>query len=308
MSSTNTVLVIDDSQTVRNLVESRLAGVADHIVRAIGGEEGIRLARISHPSVILLDMNLPDIDGVEVCRRLKGDERTRDIPVLFLTVERDPAQLERAFAEGGLDYITKPFEQIELRARVRSAMRIRQMIDTLNNRARVDPLTELENRGAFDRAVDQALDRRQRLGKSVWLLMIDLDHFKNINDTYGHRFGDDVLQASARAIARVVGRAGGCYRYGGEEMAVLLQVADDHRAEALGLQLLASIRSVKLPHQDQLVQVTASLGMAGVGVDCVSTAKQLVESADAALYHAKQTGRNRLVVRRLGDQSLQTLD
>ena len=193
--------------------------------------KGLQFAIQEKPDVILLDLNMPQIDGFKVCRHLQEHPTTRDIPILFLTADQNPDNLAKALDAGASDYISKPFNAIELEARVRVALRTKQMIDLLQERARIDAVTGLNNRAAMDDALVAAASAYKRTGHPVSLLMIDLDHFKKINDTYGHGVGDDVLRrvgASIRAGCRPYDVA--C-RFGGDEFGVILAQSDTACAE-----------------------------------------------------------------------------
>jgi diguanylate cyclase (GGDEF)-like protein len=289
------ILIIDDDQHVFDNVRDLLADLAHHVDWAKLPEEGLRNAIQSKPDVILLDINMPGMDGLKVCRHLKETEATRDIPVLFLTVERNLSSLARALDCGGSDYIIKPCSEIDLRARVRAALRTKQMIDLLKQQARIDALTGLSNRAALDSALSSALAAHERLGQPFALLMLDVDHFKDINDTHGHGVGDDLLREVAAALRVRCRPYDAPCRYGGDEFAIVLGQTEGDHAERAATRILESIRKIHLPGARKEMKLSCSAGLASTTeLPAGFSAEEAVKAADEALYRAKQTGRDRL--------------
>jgi diguanylate cyclase (GGDEF)-like protein len=278
-------------------VERRLEGVVDQVLKADSPTKGLRIAIQEKPDVILLDINMPQIDGFKVCRNLQENPTTHEIPILFLTADQNPANLAKALDAGGSDYISKPFNAIELEARVRVALRTKRMIDLLQEKARIDAVTGLKNRAAMDDALAAATSAFQRTGQSVALLMIDLDHFKNINDTYGHGVGDDVIRrvgASIRAGCRPYDIA--C-RFGGDEFGVIVAESDTACAEQISKRILSQISNIKIRTGGDEIKVACSGGLASATEMPIDfEPADLLKAADEALYKAKSEGRNRLIV------------
>jgi len=239
---------------------------------------------------------MPDLHGFEVCRRLKQDALTSAIPVIFLTGEGQTAQKVLGFDMGAVDYITKPFEPAELRARVRAALRTKLYQDLLAERAHVDALTGLGNRAAFDTQLKREIGAFARYGRQVSLILIDLDHFKQVNDQFGHPVGDRALQVVAGALVGMVRSADAVCRYGGEELALILTDTGVGGARALAERVRRRIERLELRHEGTLVPLSASLGVASIEDLGEPTETSLVEAADAALYEAKRGGRNRVGV------------
>jgi two-component system cell cycle response regulator len=291
--SSNTVLVIDDDTSIHRAVERRLEYVVDRVLKTDSPTMGIQIASQEKPDVILLDVNMPQLDGFKVCRLLKESPITRDSQILFLTADRNPDNLAKALDAGASDYISKPFNAVELEARVRVALRTKQMIDLLQEKARIDALTGLHNRAQMDDTLIAATSAFHRTGQSLALLMIDLDHFKKINDTYGHGVGDDVLRkvgASIRAGCRPYDTA--C-RFGGDEFGVILAQADI----ACGERILDRINEIKIRAGSDEIDVACSGGLAAATeMPSGFEPADLVKAADEALYSAKSEGRNRLAV------------
>ncbi len=292
-----TILVIDDDASVHRAVERRLDGIVDRVLKADSPTAGIRIATQDQPDLILLDVNMPQIDGFKVCRHLQENPTTREIPIVFLTADRNPDNLAKALDAGASDYISKPFSEIELEARVRVVLRTKQMIDLLRKRARIDAVTGLKNRAAMDDALVAAASAYKRTGHPVSLLMIDLDHFKKINDTYGHGVGDDVIRkvgATIRASCRPYDVA--C-RFDGDEFGVILAQSDIASAEQISERILDEINKIKIRAGGDEIDVACSGGLASAtGLPSDFEPTDLLKAADEALYRAKSEGRNRLAV------------
>jgi diguanylate cyclase (GGDEF)-like protein len=292
-----TILVIDDDASIHRAVERRLEGVVDQVLKADSPTKGLQFAIQEKPDIILLDVNMPQIDGFKVCRNLQENPTTHSIPILFLTADHNPENLAKALDAGASDYISKPFNAVELEARVRVALRTKQMIDLLQEKARIDALTGLHNRAQMDDALIAATSAFHRTGQSLALLMIDLDHFKKINDTYGHGVGDDVLRkvgVSIRAGCRPYDTA--C-RFGGDEFGVILAQADIACGEQISERILDEINGIKIRAGSDEIDVACSGGLAAATeMPSGFEPADLLKAADEALYIAKSEGRNRLAV------------
>jgi diguanylate cyclase (GGDEF)-like protein len=292
------VLVIDDDTTIHEEVERSLRPhLANRVESAYVPGDGIRCAFESPPDVILLDINMPDMDGFKVCRILKENSTTRDIPVLFLTVDTNVVHLARALDCGATDYIRKPVNAIELQARVRVALRDKQLVDLLKEQARIDALTGLWNRAALDDALVAAAAANERTGQPASFLMVDVDHFKEINDGYGHGVGDQVLRSAGHAIKNCCRPYDIACRYGGDEFGVIFGQVENGDARCAASRLLDELRRVEVVVGTNALNITVSAGLAPSDLlrDGFS-GQDLLKAADSALYHAKQSGRNTLVV------------
>lgn len=292
------VLVIDDDQAVHDLVARALAPrIADRVLSARRPGDGIRMALEERPDVVLLDVNMPGMDGFKVCRLLKENTATRHVPVLFLTVEQNVVHLARALDCGASDYIRKPVNPIELEARVRVAFRDKQLVDLLREQARIDALTGLLNRAALDDALTGAAAAWERNGTPVALLLLDVDRFKEINDTAGHGVGDEVLRAVGRTVRACSRPYDTACRFGGDEFAVVFAQVDAKSALCAARRLMDRLRSVEAPTGAGRRPFTVSAGLVSVdGVEGSFAPPDLFKAADAALYAAKRAGRDRLVV------------
>jgi two-component system, cell cycle response regulator len=287
------VLIVDDSTTVHAMLDERLRAEGVELHHALSGVEGLRKARQLEPDLILLDVELPALGGMEVCRLLKADIATRDIAVIFLTSAADSDSKVRGFDLGAIDYVTKPFDQAELCARVRAALRTRTLMELLATRAKVDGLTGLYNRAYFDQRIGEEVAAARRYGRAVSLVIADVDHFKLLNDRYGHPFGDRVLERIGALIRRVRDTDAAC-RYGGEEFALILTETTLDGAMVVAESMRLAIGMIELEARGESVGVTASFGVATTGAMATLDTSVLIDGADRALYRAKQLGRNRV--------------
>jgi diguanylate cyclase (GGDEF)-like protein len=291
------VLVIDDSSDIHDILYVRLKPEDVVLHRAMDAKDGLARARDLLPDLILLDIDMPGMSGLELCQKLKQDGATASIPIIFLTGSADVEVKVQGFDLGAVDYVTKPFQPAELRARVRAALRTKRYHDLLSRRAQIDGLTGLWNRSYFDRRLEEETMAVQRYGRQLSLILLDVDHFKRVNDTHGHPFGDRVLQLVGEAVHRSLRGVDAPCRYGGEEFAVLLTQTDLAGAEIVAGRLRAAVAALGLSHRGTAVTVTASCGVASselVTPMSRCTGALLVEMADEALYAAKQAGRDRV--------------
>jgi diguanylate cyclase (GGDEF)-like protein len=292
------VLVIDDDETIHDEVERALKPhLVDHIENSYTPGDAIRAAFESPPDVILLDINLPDMDGFKVCRILKESGATRDVPVLFLTVDTNVVHLARALDCGATDYIRKPVNPIELQARVRVALRDKQLVNLLKEQARIDALTGLWNRAALDDALVAAAASHERTAQPVSFLMVDLDHFKEVNDGYGHGVGDQLLRSSGSAIKACCRPYDIPCRFGGDEFGVIFGQVEGTDAHCAAKRMLERLREVEVAVGANTLTVATSAGLApSDALRDGFSAQDMLKAADSALYRAKKKGRNELVI------------
>ncbi|MBX3376597.1 MAG: diguanylate cyclase [Phycisphaeraceae bacterium] len=288
------VLVIDDSPDVHRLLRARLRHEQLELRAVTNGEEGIELARAIKPAMCLLDLDMPGMDGFQVLRTLKNDVATMDIPVIVLSAMVSAQDKVTAFDLGAVDYITKPFNLTELRVRVRSALRLHRLVQMLAQRAQIDDLTGLWNRAYFDRRWTEEVSKASRHQRPLSIAMLDVDHFKSINDTYGHPAGDAVLQGVARLIQRECRTEDVACRYGGEEFALIMPDTGPPDAHNLCERIRSSIAAtIWSQHPERTV--TISIGIAGHARAGEISPNAWLEHADRALYAAKRAGRNTIV-------------
>jgi len=291
------ILVIDDDQTNIKVIIGILKPAGLTVISARNGEMGIKRALFVLPDLILLDVMMPGIDGFETCHLLKSEPATQAIPVIFITAIDDEDSKVKAFDAGGVDYITKPSGQREVLARVKTHLSLKRKQELLERLGEIDGLTEIPKRRQFDRVLKEEWRRSQRRETSSALIMIDIDYFKNFNDSYGHVSGDECLRTVGQTLASSVQRAADFVaRYGGEEFAVILPETNFDSATAIAEQIRQNVASLHLPHVISQVSdyVTLSLAVATVIPNDETSANNLIEMADRALYRAKSNGRNQV--------------
>jgi len=283
------VLMIDDAKSMHGIVKARLLADGLDFHSAFNGDQGLALALALQPDIILLDVEMPSPDGFEVCRRLKADPALSNIPVIFLTGISSTEEKIRGLNQGAVDYITKPFDAAELQARVRVGLRIKELLDLLSKKAMIDGLTGLYNRGYLNQRLHEELAYVARHKRPMSVIMLDVDHFKSINDTHGHGFGDMVLKGIASILQQLSRTEDVACRFGGEEFAILARETYDSTAMAFAERIRIGVESATFSRGLISVSVTCSLGIAGSddGADGV------IDRADQALYESKRAGRNR---------------
>ncbi|MEI6987192.1 MAG: response regulator, partial [Rhodospirillaceae bacterium] len=290
------VLVVDD-ETANIELLAEICGDAHEILTASDGMVALEIAASTKPDVILLDVMMPGIDGYEVCRRLKAEPLTANIPVIFITGLGDVAAETRGLELGAADYVTKPISPAAVRARLTNQIALKKTQDQLARLATTDGLTGLANRRHFDEVIAHEYARHARSGGELSLILLDVDHFKLFNDTYGHVSGDDCLRQVARAVGNVVTRVTDlAARYGGEEFVCLLPMTDQKGAARIAENIRESVAALAVPHRGSSAadHVTVSLGV--ITTRCVPgrSSLNILALADEQLYAAKSGGRNRV--------------
>lgn len=290
------ILIADDSAVARMVLSNELAAQGHEIVAATDGLEALAQARAQLPEVILLDVEMPGLDGFEVLAALRADPALADIPVVFLTGIDDSATAARGLAAGAHDYLRKPFEPVELLARVGAAQRTKRLQDELRQRNEqlsrlvvTDALTGLFNRRYATEQLAHLVQHARRHHHSLSVVLLDVDHFKAINDSYGHGVGDAALRELAGRLTTRLRREDTIARWGGEEFLVLLPDIDNDGAEAVAEALRAAVAASPLSVPGGPLPVTISVGWATWEDEDEDA---LVRGADEALYAAKAAGRN----------------
>ena len=287
------VVVVDDSPDVHRLLKARLRSENLEIVGIMDSTTAFDEIAADLPEVVMLDLEMPGKDGYEVLRELKSNERTRLVPVVILSGVTTPEDKVMAFDLGAMDYVTKPFDLMELIVRVRSALSISRLLQMLSERAHVDGLTALGNRANFDDRWREAVASASRHSRPLSLAMLDADHFKSINDTFGHPAGDCVLQGISGIITSQIREIDIACRYGGEEFAIIMPDCTPEDAEKVCERILEALRAHKWQRHPERA-VTASIGVCGSAGRVATTHEQWLQTCDETLYKSKRTGRNRI--------------
>lgn len=300
-NATPSILVVDDNLTLIALMGKMLEPVA-RVRFATGGAPALQQMREQPPDLVLLDAEMPEMDGYAVCQAMKADPELDKIPVIFVTAHNDAQAEIRGLTAGAVDFISKPVNEPILLARVQTHLRLKRLSDELRRRAAMDALTGLDNRGSFDQRLHLEWSRAARQGSSLSLVLVDVDHFKKFNDRYGHPAGDACLRAVADALGLQAHRAADlAARLGGEEFALLLPDTDAAGARVAAERVRAAVAQLAIPHaaSDTCAHLSVSVGVATCQPQPPvqpSCALQLVEQADKALYRAKSEGRNSVSV------------
>jgi len=286
------LLLVDDQPANVHVLAQALQGPYELLV-ATSGPRALELAR-GGVDLVLLDVQMPGMDGLEVCRRLKEDDATRGIPVIFVTALGDVEDETRGFDVGGVDYITKPVSPPIVRARVRTHLELKETRDLLAELASVDALTGIANRRRFDARLEEEWRRALRGAKWLTIALLDIDSFKSFNDRYGHARGDACLRAVAQALEASCRRPTDlAARYGGEEFALVLAETDAEAARGRILDVLSRVEGLHIEHGGSAHAPHVSVSAGAVSLvprDGLEPAAQLAR-ADALLYEAKESGR-----------------
>lgn len=285
------VLVIEDDPDIRELLRT-LLGPSHDVLEAATGEEGLERARIERPDAILLDMVLPQMDGLRVLEELQRHRMTAEIPVLFLSAQRSEAMRVRTLEMGASDFIAKPFSAEELRARIAKTIGEARTRERLRRLAETDALTGLANFRALHARLEAELQRAKRYAHPLGLLMLDLDEMKAINDQQGHEAGNRAIAAVADAIRSELRQTDFAARFGGDEFVVLLPHSDTQEAQGIAERLRRAIRGTTVGDRS----LRCSFGVSAYRPGDSVRGSELLEEADAALYQAKQQGRDRICV------------
>ena len=303
------ILVVDDQEDNVELLRARLSARGYVVRTANDGQQALDLVREAPPDLILLDVMMPRMSGIEVVRRIKNDSDLPFIAVIMQTALDSTESRVEGLDAGADDYITKPINFAELEARVRSMLRIKRLQEDLESREReledmndrlrrvsqTDGLTGLDNRRYLEERLHEMFEHSLRLHEPLSVVMCDIDHFKSVNDTYGHLAGDAILRQFADLIkeqAREIDRVG---RYGGEEFLIILPGTVLDAAVTFAERVRERIESHEFVYEHERIKRTVSCGVAAWPHPRISSRDQLIRSADDALYVAKERGRDRVV-------------
>jgi len=287
-----TILIVDDTETNIDILLDFLG--AYDVVVATNGQSALEIASEDSPDLILLDIMMPEMDGYKVCQKLKDNNETKNIPVIFITAKTDEDSIEKAYEVGGIDYITKPFKPRELIARVKTHLKLKCLIEHLEFTASYDDMTGIYNRRKFFELATQKFNESK---ENLYGVVIDIDKFKAVNDTYGHPIGDEVIKLVAKTIKEYISKEAIFGRIGGEEFSIVCHA--DSKDEVIGR--IESIRNIiekleVITDEGHVVKCTISEGISKTNED-INSLDKLLKEADLALYEAKGSGRNRVIFR-----------
>ena len=308
------LLVVEDSGSQGRRLTATLEKLGYEVVWVRTGMEALRACSRERPNVVLLDVVLDDMDGYSVCRWLKLQEETRDIPVIMTTIRGEVDDKVEGLHVGADDYLAKPIDARELEARIFAALRaqtarfelkkrnlqLEEMLHHAETLAITDSLTGLFNRRRFSDVARRELAVTRRYKNPLSCVMIDLDHFKKINDVHGHAVGDDVLRRVAHVLGENVREVDVVARYGGEEFVLLLPHTSKENAVVVAERVRGQIKGLELEYDSVKVVLSASFGVADDKDAPSGKWEELVRAADIALYRAKRTGRDRIVLAEAG--------
>ena len=300
------ILVVDDDAAVRREISKDLESAGYQVVTGENGQEALAKVRDERPDLIIMDVEMPGMGGRETCRIIKANKSFGFVPILLVTARQDVQTKVEGLEMGADDYLMKPLNYLELIARVKSMLRMKALQDELlgtneklknvNERLQelsmTDPLTGLYNRLFFHKRIDYEFQRADRYRCALALLMLDLDHFKQVNDTYGHPFGDYVLQKTASLLLKSVRQVDIVARYGGEEIVIACPETNMEQAKIVAERIRSNMDKAEFSSDGSTTHVTCSLGIAVCPREDIKTADDLLRAADEALYRAKQAGRN----------------
>ena len=289
-----TILVVDDMPANIDVLVG-LLGDKYKVKAARNGEKALKIARSANPpDLILLDVVMPGMTGYEVCEQLKRDSDTASIPVIFITSLNEEEDEEKGLKLGAVDYITKPFRAAIVLARIANHIKLKSYQEFLKRQSNLDGLTGLPNRRAFDELLGQEWRRGARLKSPLSLILLDIDHFKQYNDHYGHLAGDECLRKVGNQLASVGRSIDFVGRYGGEEFVCILPHTHSEGAAKVAERLQSAVNELNIKHERSSAadHVTISMGVATVVPDDKVEAESLIGRADDLLYEAKGAGRN----------------
>ena len=311
IQATTKILVVDDDPETARLVRDWYRGQPFEILEAADGDEGVRRAGSERPDIILMDLMMPRTNGFDASRRLKSDPKTSGIPVILLSAKREATTKREGFAAGIDDYVVKPFEFEEVDARIRAMLHKRALYLTLESTnkellasnaqleelATVDEMTGLANYRAFRTKLHDEWLRSARYETPLSVVMLDLDDFKGVNDSFGHPAGDRVLREFATLVTGGARATDVAARYGGEEFALILPHTPGERAARVAERIRLAVEEFVFLEGERPLRVTVSAGVATVpSANSLPSPDRLVAAADRALYAAKKAGKNRVVV------------
>lgn len=292
------VLIADDDLLYLKVLKKSLQDWGFEVITTGSGQEAWEIIRENPPNIAILDWVMPELDGIDICRMIRARKMARYVYVIILTVKSRPEDIVEGLGAGADDYIIKPFDMGEMKSRVKIGKRIIELEQGILRLARTDYLTGLMNRRAFMERLEGELNRTFRADKPMGLVISDIDHFKLVNDSYGHIVGDKVLQAFGNLLSTSFRLYDFVGRYGGEEFIIALPGANAEETARIAERVRLSIENQHILVSDpgRAIKITASFGISSFVPGEAVTVDELIKKADEALYMAKRGGRNRVVI------------
>jgi diguanylate cyclase (GGDEF)-like protein len=290
---TQQILIIDDAKNIHALVHGILAKEDVKVHSAFDGSAGVTLAESLKPDLILLDVDMPELNGYDTCKRLKADPELFNIPVIFLTSLSSTEEKVRGLELGAADYVTKPFSPTELLARVRAMLRTTRAIRMLEEHALIDFLTGLGNRAMFKQRLAAEVSLRARTKKPLACLVVDVDNFQRLNDTQGHPFADEVLKSIAQVVEQSLRVEDVPCRLGGDAFVIIAPNTETEDAMLLAERMYRDLSKLQFAHNDQPVEVKCSVVVAPA-IDTYD--RNMFDRAAAAIEESKLNGSNGVVL------------
>ena len=288
------ILIVDDTLLNVRILTDILEAENYKVFSVDNGFPVLDMARSIRPDVILLDIMMPGMDGFEVCSILKSNHDVKDIPVIMVTARTQGNDLKKALEMGAFDYIKKPIDEVEVIARIQSALRLKDVQDKLKELAMKDSLTGLYNHAVLIELLEKELSKQKRNKGHISFIMLDIDYFKRINDTYGHMSGDMILKELSNILMSSLRKGDIVGRYGGEEFGIVLVGTNKHDAFHLCERIRKKIEDYNFFFDDRVIKITVSMGIFSNDYNSSITGNEIIQKADEQLYKVKTGGRNQV--------------
>jgi len=290
-----TILIVDDEELIREFLASILSRYVN-IIKASSGEQALNKVQTCNPDLVILDVQMPGMNGYETCRILQDNDKTKNIPIVFITANNTNEDEEKGLEVGATDFIRKPISPKIVCTRVSNILKLHAATRKLEILALTDPLTGAYNRRHFFEAGETELKRSKRYNTTFSVMMLDIDHFKQVNDTHGHNAGDLALKETVRVISEALRKEDTLGRLGGEEFAVILPETNAEGSKLVAERIRMSIGEIKINTDVGKLMFTISIGISEVSKENENI-ETVLANADQGLYAAKEEGRNRVIIR-----------
>lgn len=291
------ILIADDDRVYKHLLETFLGEWGYDVISVNNGAEAWEIMQQPDaPSLVISDWMMPSMSGLELCEKIRGRDKTEYTYLILLTAKTEKNDVIKGLEAGADDFVTKPFDQLELKYRVKIGERIINLERRISEMAKTDFLTGILNRRAFMERIEEEVNRSIRNSKNFSIIMSDIDHFKTINDTYGHQAGDQILQIFSKKLSETIRPYDFIGRYGGEEFIVCLSDTDMDDAVQKAEKMRVEVEKIEFVPEDNplTVRITASFGVSSFMDSDEKNVDSIIKRADNALYRAKSEGRNRV--------------